>query len=232
MREYIAKYEGIQRDVDAAMKAEIKIVRHINKGFARSPALTKAAGFVRFWRTQLSSTRNNTPLSNASRQFALMNNLPDSLQPISTIFRRLHQAWANLHLVQKCAAAAREEWLDGLASDAADETNTSKERALQQIVRENRLRRIYSKLKPIAKGKGSGALSSVKIPKFEWFHHESSNTLYHYVNGAFYAHARVPGVDNDFAPYRRQHTRRPLRNKTQFIGSQTCLLMIATYGRN
>ena len=104
----------------------------------------------------------------------------------------------------------REEWLDQLGSDAADEMNTSKEQALRQMVFESRLKRIYAKLKPIEKGPITGALSTIKVPKYEWFYHSSSDMLYHYVKGAFYAHAREQGVDMEMAPFRRHHTRRPL----------------------
>ena len=221
LSEYRRIFEGIQNDVDVAMKAGIKAVRKRNIGFARSPALTKAASIVRFWRTQLSVARNQSTLSKASMAFASLHDLPGTVQPLSIIFRRLHQAWANLRLVQKHARSAREEWLDELAEEAAVEMNTTKEVALKQMAFESRVRRIYSKLKPISKGTFGGALASIKIPLFEWFFHTSSDMLYHYVRGAFYAHSRVPGIDNNHAPFRMQHTRRPLPSKDVVVARVT-----------
>ena len=120
-------------------------------------------------------------LSSATTQFPLLNDLPPILQLFSIIYPHLHQAWANLRLVQKHAATVREEWLAQLASDAADEMNTSEEQALRQMVFESRLKRIYAKLKQIAKGPRTDALSIIKLPKYEWLYHSNSDMFYHYV---------------------------------------------------
>ena len=84
---FIEEYEKICNDVNDAMRAGINKVRRRNVGYARSPALTKAAAIVRFWRTQLRSMRNNVALSRATIKFAKDNDLPTTMQPKNTFFR-------------------------------------------------------------------------------------------------------------------------------------------------
>ena len=55
-----------------------------------------------------------------------------------------------------------------------------------------------------------GALAKVKIPRHEWYFHPPSDTLYHYVRGAFYAHSKVETLDGDHAPFRIERTSRSL----------------------
>ena len=45
---YIALYESIATDVDAAMQAGINTVKRANVGYARSPALTEAVSLIRY----------------------------------------------------------------------------------------------------------------------------------------------------------------------------------------
>ena len=140
---FIEEYEKICNDVNDAMRAGINKVRRRNVGYARSPALTKSAEIVRFWRTQLRSMHNNVALSRATIKFAKNNDLPMTMQPKNTIFRQLQEAWASLRNIHKAAAELRSEWLDELVEQAAEEKNVTKEAALRQIVDENRLRKLF-----------------------------------------------------------------------------------------
>ena len=208
--DFIELYERISNDVDDAMRAGINKVRRRNVGYARSPELTKAASFVRFWRTQLRAVRNRIALSKAARKFASTHGLPPTVQPQQIVFRRLHEAWAALRTIQRAAAELRSEWLNDLVESAAAEKNVSREAALKQIVEENRLRKLYRRLKPLGKGLNSGSIARILIPRYNWFYHSPSDSLYHYSKGSFYAHARLSGVDRDLMPFTKMRTRRPL----------------------
>ena len=100
-------YEGIARDVDAAMKAGVKAAKIPNKGFKRSPALTRAASFVRFWRRQLAARRNNVGLSCRMKEFASVHSLPVSVQAMHEIKTELQKAWKHLRKVQSNADKER-----------------------------------------------------------------------------------------------------------------------------
>jgi len=147
--EYVEQYEKIRMDADVAMQAGVKAVRRKNVGYARSPALMKAASLVRYWKTQLSSLRTSSPFSEKTVEFAKTHVLLQSVQSSAIIFQGLHQAWAHLRHVQKYAAELREAWLDQMAEDAAIEMNTSKENALKQMAQEAKLRRIFRKIKAL-----------------------------------------------------------------------------------
>ena len=101
---FIDEFEKISNDVDDAMRAGINKVRRRNVGYARSPELTKAASVVRFWRTQLRSVRNRIAMSKSAVKFAATHNLPQTVQPLQLVHRKLHEAWAALRLIQKATA--------------------------------------------------------------------------------------------------------------------------------
>ena len=61
--EYVEQYEKIRMDADVAMQVGVKAIRRKDVGYARSPALTKAASLVRYWKPQLSSLRTSSPFS-------------------------------------------------------------------------------------------------------------------------------------------------------------------------
>ncbi len=97
--------------------------------------------------------------------------------------------------------------METLAEAAANEMNTSKAVALKQIVEENRVRRLFRRLKPLKQDLRSGALASVKIPSRQWFYHAGSDSLFQYDQGAFFSHSRLEIVDGDGGPFRHQKTR-------------------------
>jgi hypothetical protein len=70
----------------------------------------------------------------------------------------------------------------------------------------------FRKLRPIAKGKRSGTISRIKVPCHEWIYYHPSDTLYHYVKGAFYSHLREPTLEGELGPFRVHRTRQPLPN--------------------
>ena len=104
----------------------------------------------------------------------------------------------------------RAEWLSELVESAAAEQNVSKEVELKQIVEENRLRKLYRRLKPLGKGIQSGALAMVKTPKIEWFYSPKMDMLFNYSRGSFYAHARLESLEGDDMPFSKHRTRIPL----------------------
>lgn len=217
--DFQCEYEKISADVDAAMRAGIKEAQWKNVGYARSPTLTKTASYVRFWRTQLRAKRNKTPLSAATLDFASSHNLPQQVLPLSQIFIHLQQAWAALRTAQRQANELRLAWLEKMVEAAAEANDTSKAVALQQMLQENRIRKLFRKLKPLSSVVQSGAVSRFKIPRFQWFYHEGMDLLFYYNKGAFYSHARLPSIDEGDAPFSLQHTRRPLPSRDVKVAS-------------
>ena len=203
---FIQEFERISADVDDAMRAGINTVRRRNVGYARSPTLTRAATIVRYWKTQLRAARQNVALSKAAVKFAQQHSLPTEVQSSSAIFENLHKAYAHLRHIQQHAAEIRGQWMENLAEAAAAEKNTSKAVALKQIVEENRVRRLFRRLKPLKQDIRSGALANVKIPSRQWFYHEGSDSLFQYDQGAFFSHSRLETVDGDSGPFRSQRT--------------------------
>lgn len=122
---------------------------------------------------------------------------------------------------QQAAAELRSEWLGELVEQAAAEKEVSREVALKQIMEENRLRKLYRRLKPLGKGLSTGALSRILIPRFTWFYHSPMDLLFFYSRGAFYAHARIPGVDGEDMPFQLHRTRRPLPKKDVMVAEVT-----------
>ena len=101
------------------------------------------------------------------------------------------------------------------SSVSAAEMNTSKAVALKQIVEENRVRRLFRRLKPLKQDIRSGALANVKIPSRQWFYHEGSDSLFQYDQEAFFSHSRLETVDGESGPFRSQRTRQPLPKTVQ-----------------
>ena len=50
----------------------------------------------------------------------------------------------------------------------------------------------------------------MKVPYHEWMYHQASDTLYRFVKGAFYSHARVTMTDGENGPFHIHRTRQPL----------------------
>ena len=46
----------------------------------------------------------------------------------------------------------------------------------------------FRKLQFISKGKQTGGISAVKIPKYDWFYFLSADKLFRYSKGDFYTH--------------------------------------------
>ena len=182
-------------DVDSAMQAGINAAKRANVGYTRSPALTEAASLVRYWRTLLSARRNHIGLSTATIDYWRRHNLPTIVPGASIINKNLHGAWEHLRKLQNEAEERWSAWLHSQAEEAAAELNTTKKAALWQIALESTLKATFRKLRPIAKGPRSRALSCIKVPYHEWMYHQPLDTLYRFVKGAFYSHARVTMTD-------------------------------------
>ena len=97
------RYETLAADIDRAMQAGLTAAAPRNKGFARSPALTKAAGIIRYWKTQLSSRQYHMGLAHATTNFATKHSLPTEVCLMPEIIKRLHAAWKDLREVQSKA---------------------------------------------------------------------------------------------------------------------------------
>ena len=193
--------------------AGIKAASKPNVGYARSPALTEAASIVRYWRAQISSNRNNVGLSCGIRTFALKHSLPTSVLVFESIITKLHDAWKSLRVVQQTAEEERSKWIHEQADALADDMKTTRSVALKQMAREADMRMSFQRMKSISKGEASGAISMVKVPHHEWMYHEVDDVLFHYVKGAFYAHAQESSLDGGDTPFRKHFTRKPLPNQ-------------------
>ena len=131
--------------------------------------------------------------------------------PGATIINtNLHGAWEHLRTVQNEAEERRSAWLHSQAEEAAAELNTTTKAALRKIALESTLKATFRKLRPIAKGPRNGALSRIKVPHHEWMYHQPSDTLYRFIKGDFYSHARVTMTDGENGPFHIHRTRQPL----------------------
>jgi hypothetical protein len=63
--------------------------------------------------------------------------LPTTVEPLATITRALHDAWDDLHAVQKKAQDHRAKWLNEKADAVAAQMKTDRAVALRQIAAEN-----------------------------------------------------------------------------------------------
>ena len=126
------------------------------------------------------------------------------------INKHLHGAWEHLRKVQNETEERRSAWLHSQAEEASVELNTTKKAALRQIALESTLKATFQKLRPIVKGPRSGVISRIKVPLHEWMYHQPSDTLYRFVKGALYSHARVTMTDGGNGPFHIHRTRQPL----------------------
>ena len=143
-------------------------------------------------------------------EYAKKKNLPQTQQPASIIVKHLHSTKATLCHIQQHAAELWSLWLEKLVESVAADSDVSKAVALKQINQENRVRRLYRRLKPLKSESRSGALDQLKLPTYQCFYHPPTDRLFHYKNGAFFSHARIEAVDGTDAPFRLQRTRQPL----------------------
>ena len=83
------------------MKAGSAASARPNVGFHRSPALTDAASIVRDLHLHLTACQNNIELLEKLIAFAVKQDLPQTVAPIDTIIRAIHDAWEDLHEVRQ-----------------------------------------------------------------------------------------------------------------------------------
>ena len=117
--------------------------------------------------------------------FITNHSLPTWVPSAREINTHLHEAWAHLRKVKNEVEEWRSAWLHAQANAAVTELNMTKEAAIRQIATEMTIKATFWKLRLIAKGSHSRAISRIKVLNHEWMYHQPTDILYRYVRGAF-----------------------------------------------
>ncbi|KAL7534081.1 hypothetical protein ACHAWF_011769 [Thalassiosira exigua] len=102
----IRKYNSLDREVIASIKAADKQTVRVNRGYDMSPALTKAREKVKMWRSVLTSARYAIPVTERAKEIAAKFEIDlryheKSGTSIKTLQRYVQDSWDHLKACQR-----------------------------------------------------------------------------------------------------------------------------------
>ncbi|KAL7546462.1 hypothetical protein ACHAWF_009794, partial [Thalassiosira exigua] len=190
----VKKYNSLDKELIASIKAAAKKTVRVNRGYDRSPTLTEARERVHMWRSILTSARHAIPITERARSIAEKQGVDlefheRSGTSIKTLQRCVQDSWEHLKECQREAQNLRSVWMSSLARyKASEDDDEEAARILRTIARNLRDRKMHQTLTHWIKGAHAG-LEFIEIPTAEWYYSESMDELYHYDKGVFEAHA-------------------------------------------
>ncbi|KAL7523469.1 hypothetical protein ACHAWF_003332, partial [Thalassiosira exigua] len=190
----VRKYNSLDKEMVDSIKAAAKKTARTNRGYARSPELTKARDLVSMWKSILTSARHDIPITERAQSLADRHDIELGYHvkkgdTIRKLQRYVTESWTHLKACRAKDRDLRGKWLGSLARyKASEEDDKEASKILKEMVRNLHDRQMHQKLTHMVKGAHVG-LDYIEVPTAEWYYSPSNDELYHYDNGVFEAHA-------------------------------------------